>query len=340
MPVLTIESRITPPNLTIKDIRIPTNSFTFGSFHIGSPSYDDALACLQMYRKQVTQLDYEQRCEMIKIITEGQFFRTRTAMKSPYGHKFYRYAYQNHFAGEHISWPKFIIMRALYKDDVPSLYVRHIKQTFGTAAIEDFSHRFFEYFPEMNDGTTNPIIPTPTVNIRDGKRKLLVTSRKRKDMKGAEDNFWPASKRTKTHAEETQQRESTSVASNAAVLEATPTVDLDTRDILDRLPSKTSGQGFKRIDRASWDRLQHLLKVIRKKAIISNIRFEALEESHRGLERKLGEMATAFEAMNTTIGTVIAETRADREQYSHVLGSIRDIMMGMADSIKDIKEQL
>lgn len=51
-------------------------------------------------------------------------------------------------------------------------------------------------------------------------------------------------------------------------------------------------------------------------------------------------MTTAFDAVNTTIETIITEVRADREGYNHVLSSIKDIMMGMADSIKDIKEQL
>lgn len=369
MSARAIESRIAPRNLTIADIAIPKNKFTYNTFNQNSSLYEDALACLRMYRKQVTQLNYGQRCEIVQIITEGHFFRTKTAMKSPMGHKFYRYARECDFAAEHLSWPEYIIMRALYKDDLPSPYVDHIEQTFGTAAIEDFSYQFFEYFPEMNDGTAKPIIPTPEVSIRP--RRILLSIRKA----SAEDDFWPASKRKKLHLkhetpdtpttvqttlkaytvdraandtdkalvsmnEATQQQNFTLTASNAAALEVTPSIDLDARDILDRLPSKTSGEGSKRIDKASWDRLQYLLGIIRETTILNNIRLKALEESHRDLESKLGTMTTAFDTMNTTIETIVTEARADRDGYNHVLSSIKDVMVGMADSIKDIKEQL
>lgn len=363
-----IESRIAPRNLTIADIAIPTNTLTFGSFIENSASYEDALACLRMYRKQVTQLSYDERREIVQIITEGHFFRTRTAMKSPMGHKFYRYARENDFSADHLSWPEYIIMRALYKDDLPSPYVRHIKQTFGTAAIEDFSYRFFEYFPEMNDSTAKPTIPTPKARIRSVARRLI-------KIHPAEDDLWPAPKRKKTDSKHknpdtpttaqttlkaytasraandtnkalvsiekaTKQQTSASAASNAVALEVTPSIDLDARDILDRLPSKTSRESSKRIDKASWDRLQYLLSIIRETTILNNIRLKALEESHRDLESKLGTMTTAFDSMNSTIETIVTEARADREGYNNVLSSIKDVMVGMADSIKDIKEQL
>jgi hypothetical protein len=138
----------------------------------------------------------------------------------------------------------------------------------------------------------------------------------------------------------TKQQSSASAASNAVALEVTPSIDLDARDILDRLPSKTSGEGSKRIDKASWDRLQYLLSIIRHTTILNNIRLKALEESHRDLESKLDTMTTAFGTMNTTIETIVTEARADREGYNSVLSSIKDVMVGMADSIKDIKEQL
>ncbi|EHK39996.1 uncharacterized protein TrAtP1_006023 [Trichoderma atroviride] len=350
MPACAIESRIAPPNLTIADITVPKNEFTFGSFGPNSSSYQDALACLRMYRKQVTQLNYSQRREIIDIITKGHFFRTKTAMKSPFGHKFYRYARQSDFAAERLSWPEYIIMRALYKDDLPPLYISHVKQTFGTAAIEDFSYQFFEYFPQMNDNTAKAIIPTPKVSIRSG--RILISSRKA----SAEDNLWPAPKRKKPRSihknpdtpttvqttlkahtvgraandagnealisakEATKQPKSTSAVPNASALEVTPAIDLDARDILDRLPSKTF-EGSK--------------GSIRLPGTVCT-----LEESHRGLETKLGAMTTAFDTMNTTIETIVTEARADREGYNHVLSSIKDVMMGMADSIKDIKEQL
>ncbi|KAL7897002.1 hypothetical protein HDV63DRAFT_395625 [Trichoderma sp. SZMC 28014] len=370
MSARTIESRIAPRNLTTEDIAIPKNEFTMGSFGVNTPSYEDALACLRMYRKQVTQLDYDQRCEIVQIITEGQFFRTRTARRSPCAHKFYRCARANYFAEEHLSWPEYIIMRALYKDDLPSPYVRRIKQAFGTVTIEDFSYQFYEYYPEMNDSTAKPsTIPPPEVSIRS--ECVLISSRKA----SAEDNLWPASKRIKTDSEHenpdtpttvqttlkaltasqaanntdealasmekaTKQQTPTSAASNAASLESTPSIDLDARDILDRLPSKTSGEGSKRIDKAAWDRLQYLLNIIRETTILNNIRLKALEESQRNLESKLGTMTTAFDTMNTTIETIVTEARADREGYNNVLSSIKDVMVGMADSIKDIKEQL
>ncbi|KAK1254633.1 hypothetical protein MKX08_008628 [Trichoderma sp. CBMAI-0020] len=299
MSARAIESRIAPRNLTLADIVVPKNEFNFGSFGPNSSSYEDALACLRMYRKQVTQLNYDQRCEIVRIITEGHFFRTRTAMKAPFGHKYYRYARQSDFAAERLSWPEYIIMHTLYNDDLPPTYVSHIRQTFGTAAIEDFSYQFFELFPEMND------------NSKD-----------------------------ENPEEATKQPTSTSAASNAGALEVTPAIGLNARDILDRLPSKTSEQSFKRIDKASRDRLQYLLRVIRETTILNNIRLGTLEESHRDLETKLGAMTIAFDTMNTTIETIVTEARADREGHNHVLGSIKDVMMGMADSIKDIKEQL
>lgn len=371
MSARAIESRIAPPNLTIADIAIPQNVTTFGSFYQTSSSYEDALACLRMYRKQVTQLNYDQRCEIVHIITEGHFFRTRTAMKSPMGHTLYRYARASDFAEECLSWPEYIIMRALYKEDLPSLYIVHIKQTFGTAAIEDFSYQFFEFFPEMNDSTPEPINPTPKVNVGVGIPTVTF------DDLDAEDDSKPALKRIKLCSEHkknpdtpttvqdtlivtlmdqaaentgnealastkgtTQQRESTSTASNVTVLEVTPSINLDARDILDRLPSKTAGEGSKRIDKASWDRLQYLLSIIRETTILNNIRLKTVEESHRDLESKLGTMTAAFDTMNTTIETIVTEARADREGYNHVLSSIKDVMMGMVDSIKDIKEQL
>ncbi|PON31010.1 hypothetical protein TGAM01_v200430 [Trichoderma gamsii] len=370
MSTRAIESRIAPPNLTIADIAIPKNEHTFGTFDQNSSSYEDALACLRMYRKQVTQLNYDERREIVHIITGGHFFRTRTAMKSPMCHKFYRYARASEFAAEHLSWPEYIIMRALYEDDLPSPYVSQIKQTFGTAAIEDFSYQFFEYFPEMNDSIAKPMIPTLEANIHP--RRISLNSREA----SADDNLWPAPKRKKIYSKHeipdtpstvqktlmaipvsraaknsgkkdsirrekaTKQRASTPTASNAAAPEVTPYIDLAARDILDRLPSKTSGEGSKRIDKASWDRLQYLLSIVRETTIRNNIRLKALEESQRDLESKLGAMTSAFDTMNTTIKTIVTEARADREGYNHVLSSIKDIMMGMADSIKDIKEQL
>lgn len=194
MSVRAIESRIAPRNLTIADIAVPKNEHTFGTFDQNSSSYEDALACLRMYRKQVTQLNYDERREIVHIITEGHFFRTRTAMKSPMGHKIYRYARASEFAAEHLSWPEYIIMRALYEDDLPSPYVSQIKQTFGTAAIEDFSYQFFEYFPEMNDSIAKPMIPTLEANIHP--RRISLNSREA----SADDNIWPAPKRKKLYS--------------------------------------------------------------------------------------------------------------------------------------------
>ncbi|KAM0515484.1 hypothetical protein ACHAPE_006009 [Trichoderma viride] len=356
MSARAIESRIAPRNLTIADIAIPKNEHTFGTFDQNSSSYEDALACLRMYRKQVTQLNYDQRYEIVHIITEGHFFRTRTAMKSPMGHKFYRHARESGFAAEYLSWPEYIIMRALYKDDLPSPYVDHIEQTFGTAAIEDFSYHlsfqqrksifaqdvFYSVLArQVLKTTSGPLqnakklhlkheIPDTPTTVHE---TLIATP-----MDQAENDT--GDKALTSVKEATQQQNSTSAASNAAAFEVTPSIDLDARDILDRLPSKTSGEGSKRIDKASWDRLQYLLGIIRETTILNNIRLKALEGSHRDLESKLGTMTTAFDTMNTTIETIVTEARADREGYNHVLSSIKDVMVGMADSIKDIKEQL
>lgn len=385
MPVQAIGLGTAPPNLTIANITVPHNIWVYSPFIKGSSSYEDALACLRMYRKQVTQLNHDQRLEIIQIITEGRFFRTRTAMKSATGHMFYRYAREKGFAPEHLSWPEYIVMHALYKGDLPPQYVSPIEEAFGTSTIEDFSHEFFKYYPREIDGSiSKPSIPKPKVGIGNSiptpVPSLPSTQDKADGNKaGTKDDVLPAAKRQKTSPgiktkqtldtpttvqqtpratpmdqaakdtengalasieEATQQQKFTTAPYSVTTPRTTPPINLDIRDILDRLPPKSSPKSSKRFDEAALDRLQCLWTERAEWVQRRHSRLEALEESHRDLTSKLDVMTTAFDATNTTIETIIIEVRADREGYNHVSGSIKDIMMGMADSIKDIKEQL
>ncbi|PTB37793.1 hypothetical protein M441DRAFT_148102 [Trichoderma asperellum CBS 433.97] len=360
MPVQAIGLGTAPPNLTIANITVPHNIWVYSPFIKGSSSYEDALACLRMYRKQVTQLNHDQRLEIIQIITEGRFFRTRTAMKSATGHMFYRYAREKGFAPEHLSWPEYIVMHALYKGDLPPQYVSPIEKAFGTTAIEDFS-----YYPREIDGSiSKPSIPKPKVSIGNSIPTPVPSLPSTQDKAdgneaGTKDDVLPAAKRQKTSPgiktkqtldtpttvqqtpratpmdqaakdtengalasieEATQQQKFTTAPYSVTTPRTTPPINLDIRDILDRLPPKSS-------PKTEWVQRRHS-------------RLEALEESHRDLTSKLDVMTTAFDATNTTIETIIIEVRADREGYNHVSGSIKDMVMGMADSIKDIKEQL
>lgn len=325
-----------PPNLTISDIAIPSNTWTYGTFIKGSPSYEDALACLWMYRKQVTQLNDDQRREIIQIITEGRFFRTRTAMKSATGHMFYRYARENDFAPEHLSWPKYIIMHALYKGDLPPQYVSPIEEAFGTTAIEDFSHEFFKYFPGGTNGSISKStipktkVPTPKVSVGNSIPTPVPSLSSTQDeadgdKAGAKHGFLPAAKRQKTSLGVktkqtldtpttvqqtpratpmdqatkdtengalvsievvTQQQKFTTATSSITMPRVTPPINLDIRDILDRLPPKSSPKGSKRIDEATLDRLQCLWTVRAEWVQRRDSRLEALEESHRDLSSK------------------------------------------------------
>ncbi|KAM0459872.1 hypothetical protein ACHAPV_000122 [Trichoderma viride] len=374
-----------PPDLRIADITGPKGYWTSKDFPEGSFNHTDALLCLGMYRKQVMLLDPSQRREIIDIITKGRFLRSEKAKYYPENHSLYRSIQDKKFAAEHLSWPSYIILRALYQSFVPLAYVGHIERKFGTAVIGNFSGAFFKHYPQeramitiffKNSGPPEAAKFDETVlapvgdqlGMEQGALKRFFDSYKTtENEKGAEDDDLPASKRPKTsHKPNTQNTPSTTQqrpkvategqtsknkpkynstcakeapqtqnftieSSGVATVEVILPVNPDICDIQGQPLSKTSQNNCQAADNAASSAAK------RSQQEDFESRLKALEESHRVLISKLDITTAAFEAINTTIETIITEVRADREGCNHVLSSIKDVMRGVADSI-NVKE--
>ncbi|KAL6891954.1 hypothetical protein GGI43DRAFT_430359 [Trichoderma evansii] len=371
-----------PPRLRIPDITGPQNIGTLVRVKRGSPDRIDALFCLAMYRMQVTQLDQDQRREIIEIITKGRFIRSREAKKSPENHSLYHFIREKNFAAEYLTWPSYIILHVLYTGNLPPQYISEIEKKFGTAIIGNFSSQFFQHYPNEGKllGVSANVLggqqyqPFDVVimagMISDDRSRLIEKKVDNKragfDEAGAKDDNLPAPKRQKTsHAPETQKtldtpttaqqkpkattvdqeakdiqqdgltcakethqiQNATTESSSVITPDVTSPVSLDVHDVRGRLLSKTSQRDSQSEDNAA-------------SKVESEYRLKALEESHRLLVSKFDTTTTALDAMNTAIEKIIMEAKADREGYNQVLGSIKEIMVGMADSIKDIKEML
>lgn len=372
-----------PPDLRIADITGPEGYWSSKDFPEGSFDRTDALLCLGMYRKQVMLLDPSQRREIIDIITKGRFLRSEKAKNYPENHSLYRSIQDKKFAAEHLSWPSYIILRALYRGFVPLTYVGHIERKFGTAVIANYSSAFFKHYPQeramitiffkssgppeaakFNETRLAPV--GDQLRMEQGALKRLFDGYKATE-KVAEDDDLPASKRPKTSqkpnpqntpsttqqrpkaategqtskkkpkynftcAKEALQTQSSAIeSSRVAAVEVMLPVNLDICDIRGQPLSKTSQNNSQAADNAASGAA--------KRSHEENFesRLEALEESHRVLISKLDVTTAAFEAINTTIETIITEVRADREGCNHVLSSIKDVMRGVADSI-NVKE--
>jgi hypothetical protein len=169
-----------------------------------------------------------QRRELIEIITTGRFLKSRRAKKSPECHGLYRPIRDKDFATESLSWPSYIILHALYHDDLPHAYVGHIEQKFGTTVIEDFSDAFFKYYPRegafsaaLAEGfspedaaTAREMLLAPVVDIlrsEQGKiNKWYDDFKANKGKSGTTNDDLPVSKRQKrSHKPNTQKTQTT-----------------------------------------------------------------------------------------------------------------------------------
>lgn len=152
--------------------------------------------------------------------------KSEQAKESPEDHAIYRFIRDKNFAAEHLSWPSYIILRALYRD-LPQAYVGHIERKFGTAAIKDFSDAFFKHYPQEGVLTTamaeslGPEVATKAgvmllapatdlIQSEQGVLKLWLDAYKAiKDKNGVEDDDSPAPKRQKRSHESERQNAST-----------------------------------------------------------------------------------------------------------------------------------
>lgn len=331
-----------PLRLRVPDITGPQHTGILERVKRGAPDRLDALLCLAMYRMQATQLDQDQRREIIEIITKGHFLKSKKAKKSLENHSLYRPIQEKNFAAEYLTWPSYLIMHALYRGNLPPQYIGEIERKFGTAIIENFSSRFFEYYPDegkLFDVTANIygaqqsreydilILAIMIDNDQSGPEKKIDNKGADCDETGAKDDDLPAPKRQKaSHTPETQKTlNSTTESSSVITPDVTSSVNLDVCDLRGLL-SKPSQKDSQSEDHAASG-------VLKRSRAESSL--QALEESQRNLIAKFDTMTAAFDAMNNTMEKIVTKASTDREEYNRTLGTIRDVLAGVAGAIKE-----
>lgn len=266
----------------------------------------DALDCLSMYRKQVTHLDLDQRRELIDIITKGRFLRSRGARKYPESHGLYRSIRDKKFAAEHLSWPEYIILRALYREGLPQEYIGHIERKFGTAIVENFSDAFFKLYPQAGHEFATMVeflggekaaklgdlmlAPVADFALREQGdiNKWFDDQKAIKDKRNAEDDELSVPKRQKT--------------SQAPDTQNTPSTAQQTPNAITAGQASENTQGEDNAASVAPERSQ---------ADEYESRLKALEESQKGLMSKLDATTAALDAMNTTIEKIAMDASTD-----------------------------
>lgn len=168
-----------PPKLTFADVSIPKGKRHSIDLSYGTDDYWDVVAVLQAYWKQATRLTDDELIEMERIIRSGTFLRTRSVRGAAGCHAFYRAATEKRLHPDHISWPRFICLNALYGDKVPDNLEDAVRKKFGTIRVKDWSDKYHEFhpledhpFPEDPDAPKSAEPQTKTsANTNDSKRQ-------------------------------------------------------------------------------------------------------------------------------------------------------------------------
>ncbi|TFB04294.1 hypothetical protein CCMA1212_003632 [Trichoderma ghanense] len=126
--------------LAIADLRLNEDDELFA----------DAVACVQTYWSQASQMTTESQEVMIRLIINRDYAHTDWSRKHTCNHRLYR---ASSGRDDVFAWPVFLILRALYKE-LPKAYVAAIRERNLPTALEDHTDDYLAVYP-------NTVLPTP-----------------------------------------------------------------------------------------------------------------------------------------------------------------------------------
>ncbi|KAM6485557.1 hypothetical protein HDV62DRAFT_290395 [Trichoderma sp. SZMC 28011] len=135
-----------PPKLTFAKLNIKPDRHD-ASFH-------EAFASVKAYWSQATEMKLDECKYMIKAINEGLWKRGKT---QPWHHALYKKAKPKgtdgkpHFNAKYLLWPDYLILNAIYHDNLPKKYLDFVMSKFHTTKIRDESKLYFRIYWECRD---------------------------------------------------------------------------------------------------------------------------------------------------------------------------------------------